>query len=393
MEAKKSRRMHAARAVSTFDKLNRIGEGTYSVVYRARDQRSGDIVALKRVIMHNEQSDGFPVTSLREIRVLKRLVHPNVVRLHEIAVGRRREAVFLVFEYCEHDLARLIDSMPAPFSEGEVKCITQQLLRAVTYLHSRCVLHRDVKMSNVLYNRAGEVKLADFGLARLVGVPKRPLTPKVVTLWYRAPELLLGDRDYGYAVDAWGVGCVHAELLEHEPLLPGRNEQEQLRDHIFPLLGFPTETTWPGWTQLPHAPLLARTPMDARPYPTIGARFERLGPEGLRFLRSLLCLDPRRRATAAAALGDERYWRAAPQIKTIGGMPSFPSLHTQKGFDSSSSRKPGRRRAVAAAADTMGNSARVDEAPSRRRQRDADARFGEAFANRSEEKRQRRRPQ
>ena len=187
MEAKKSRRMHAARAVSTFDKLNRIGEGTYSVVYRARDQRSGDIVALKRVIMHNEQSDGFPVTSLREIRVLKRLVHPNVVRLHEIAVGRRREAVFLVFEYCEHDLARLIDSMPAPFSEGEVKCITQQLLRAVTYLHSRCVLHRDVKMSNVLYNRAGEVKLADFGLARLVGVPKRPLTPKVVTLWYRAP--------------------------------------------------------------------------------------------------------------------------------------------------------------------------------------------------------------
>jgi cyclin-dependent kinase 10 len=347
------------RAVSSFDKLNRIGQGTYSVVYRARDQRSGEIVALKRVIMHNEQADGFPVTSLREIRLLKRLVHPNIVRLQEIAVGRSREAVFLVFEYSEHDLARLMDSMDTPFTEGEAKCIVRQLLSAIGYLHSHCVLHRDVKMSNVLYDRAGQVKLADFGLARQIGVPKRALTPKVVTLWYRPPELLLGQRDYGYAVDMWGVGCIYGELLEHAPLLPGRTEQEQLREHIFPLLGFPTETSWPGWTQLPNAPHMSRTPMDARPHPSIGARFKRLGPEGLRFMRSMLCLDPRRRATAAAALNDDRYWNALPRIQTCAMMPSFPSLHTMPNFDATSKRRI--------------------KAPRRRNPHGADSRFGDAF--------------
>jgi serine/threonine protein kinase len=180
--------------VYNFERLNVIGSGTYGVVYRARDKETSDIVALKKLRMEREK-EGMPLTSLREIRLLKRTVHPNVVELKEIAVGKKLESIFLVFEYCEHDLATLLDTvMKKTFSQSEVKCLLQQLLRAVAHMHDHWMIHRDIKMSNLLYTNSGVLKLADFGLARLFGYPKQPYTPRVVTLWYRAPELLLCDR-------------------------------------------------------------------------------------------------------------------------------------------------------------------------------------------------------
>lgn len=174
----------ACRTVSSFDKLNRIGEGTYGMVYRAIDKISNAVVALKRIILHNETKDGFPLTSLREISCLRRISHPNCVKLLEVVVGRKRDGVFLVFEYCEHDLASLLEHVRQPFSESEVKSLVLQILSAVQYLHEHWIIHRDIKLSNLLYNNRGEIKLADFGLARTFCLPMEPMTQKVLHYHY-----------------------------------------------------------------------------------------------------------------------------------------------------------------------------------------------------------------
>lgn len=186
----------------------------------AREKETQQIRALKRMKMEKEQ-EGFPVTALRELTILKRMKHPNIVNMVEVVVGTKQESVFLVFEYCEHDLATLLDSSPsAPFSEAEIKRLMLQLLEATAFMHEQWVIHRDIKMSNLLYTK-GILKLCDFGLAREFGTPLRPYTPKVVTLWYRAPELLLGAKTYSSSVDMWACGAILGEWLGHAPLLPG----------------------------------------------------------------------------------------------------------------------------------------------------------------------------
>ncbi len=212
------------RPVDSFRKVNRIGEGTYGFVYRAIDKETTEVVALKRIIMHNEDYDGFPLTSLREIRLLKKCNHINIVNLKDVAVGTKRDAVFLIFEYCEHDLAVLVSKIKSPFKESEVKCLAMQLLSAVEYIHRNWIVHRDIKLSNLLYNSKGQLKLADFGLARTLSKPSpTQITQKVVTLWYRSPELLLGTVSYSFTIDVWSAGCILAELLLGRPLLPGHD--------------------------------------------------------------------------------------------------------------------------------------------------------------------------
>lgn len=176
-------------------------------VYRALDKSSGELVALKKIRPVKEKS-GFPLTSIREVQLLQQVHHPHIIRLREMAVGRKVENIFLVFDYCSHDLATLIDRMTRPFTEAEVKRILLQLLSAVDYLHRNFIIHRDLKLSNLLIDDRGRLKLADFGLARLFGNPLTAMTPKVVTLWYRAPELLFGTDKYHSAVDMWAVGCI-----------------------------------------------------------------------------------------------------------------------------------------------------------------------------------------
>ncbi|XP_063468648.1 cyclin-dependent kinase 10 isoform X7 [Symphalangus syndactylus] len=300
------------RSVKEFEKLNRIGEGTYGIVYRARDTQTDEIVALKKVRMDKEK-DGIPISSLREITLLLRLHHPNIVELKEVVVGNHLESIFLVMGYCEQDLASLLENMPTPFSEAQVKCIVLQVLRGLQYLHRNFIIHRDLKVSNLLMTDKGCVKTADFGLARAYGVPVKPMTPKVVTLWYRAPELLLGTTTQTTSIDMWAVGCILAELLAHRPLLPGTSEIHQI-DLIMQLLGTPSENIWPGFSKLP---LVGQYSLRKQPYNNLKHKFPWLSEAGLRLLHFLFMYDPKKRATAGDCL-ESSYFKEKPLRECAG---------------------------------------------------------------------------
>lgn len=224
-----------SRPASLFDRLNAIEEGSYGYVSRARSKEpGGEVVALKKLKLDPIPNGGFPVTALREIQCLNASKgHRHIVELKEVVVDGKGhnglEGVYLVMEFLEHDLKTLLEDMPEPFMMSEVKTLLLQLGSAIEYLHDHWILHRDLKTSNILMNNRGEIKLADFGMARFVGdPPPRNLTQLVVTLWYRSPELLLGTKEYDGAVDMWSIGCIFGELLLKDPLLSGKNEVDQL---------------------------------------------------------------------------------------------------------------------------------------------------------------------
>ncbi|XP_065874297.1 cyclin-dependent kinase G-2 [Euphorbia lathyris] len=318
------------RSVDEFERLNKIDEGTYGVVYRARDKKTGEIVALKKVKMEKER-EGFPLTSLREINILLSFHHPSIVDVKEVVVGSNLDSIFMVMEYMEHDLKALMESMKQPFSQSEVKCLMLQLLEGVKYLHDNWVLHRDLKTSNLLLNNRGELKICDFGLARQYGSPLKPYTHLVVTLWYRAPELLLGAKQYSTAIDMWSLGCIMAEMLSKEPLFNGKTEVDQL-DKIFRILGTPNETIWPGFSKLPgvkvnfvkHQYNLLRKKFPATSF--TGSPV--LSDAGFDLLNKLLTYDPEKRITAEAALNHE-WFREVPLPKSKDFMPTFPAQHAQ----------------------------------------------------------------
>lgn len=322
--------LHGCRSVDEFERLNKIDEGTYGVVYRARDKKTGEIVALKKVKMEKER-EGFPLTSLREINILLSFHHPSIVDVKEVVVGSNLDSIFMVMEYMEHDLKGLMETMKQPFSQSEVKCLMLQLLGGVKYLHDNWVLHRDLKTSNLLLNNRGELKICDFGLARQYGSPLKPYTHLVVTLWYRAPELLLGAKQYSTAIDMWSLGCIMAELLSKEPLFNGKTEFDQL-DKIFRTLGTPNETIWPGFSKLPgvkvnfvkHQYNLLRKKFP----PTSFTGSPVLSDSGFDLLNKLLTYDPEKRITADAALNHE-WFREVPLPKSKDFMPTFPAQHAQ----------------------------------------------------------------
>ena len=201
-----------------------IGQGTYSNVYKARDNITGKIVALKKVRFDNLEPESVKFMA-REIVILRRLDHPNVIKLEGLVTSRMSCSLYLVFEYMEHDLAGLAASPGVKFTVEQVKCYMQQLLSGLEHCHKRNVLHRDIKGSNLLLDNGGILKIADFGLATVFNPKhKHPMTSRVVTLWYRPPELLLGATDYSVGIDLWSAGCILAELLAGKPIMPGRTE-------------------------------------------------------------------------------------------------------------------------------------------------------------------------
>uniref|UniRef100_A0A182KE97 Conserved oligomeric Golgi complex subunit 5 n=1 Tax=Anopheles christyi TaxID=43041 RepID=A0A182KE97_9DIPT len=287
------------RYVSSFQKCNRVGEGTYGIVFRARDTVSNEIVALKKVRIDQDIfKDGFPISGLREIQILKNCKHENIVRLKEVVVGNSLESIFLVMEFCEQDLASLLDNMETPFSESQVKCIIIQLLKGLKYLHSNFIIHRDLKVSNLLLTDTGCLKIADFGLARYLNDSNKPMTPGLVTLWYRPPELLFGAKTQTTAVDMWATGCILGELLIHKPLLPGTSEISQI-ELIINLLGTPTAAIWPDFDSLP---LVQNFTLKEQPYNNLKSKFPFLSSNGYDLLNSLFMYNPACRATAERCL-------------------------------------------------------------------------------------------
>lgn len=256
--------------------------------------------------MDNEK-DGFPITAIREIKILKQLHHPSIVCLREIVSdpidpenAMNRPDFYMVFEYMDHDLRGLIDSNLISLEPSQIAHIFKQLLAGLQYCHSRDILHRDIKGSNLLVNNKGEVKLADFGLARRYdSEEERAYTNQVITLWYRPPELLLGVEVYGPEVDIWSLGCILGELFFKKPILKGDSEMQQL-DLTFKLCGTPTTTTWPMVHTTPHY----NSAMPKKAYPRrIQEQFKGLmTPDALDLFEKMLSLDPSKRITARLAL-------------------------------------------------------------------------------------------
>ncbi|XP_058096802.1 cyclin-dependent kinase C-2-like isoform X1 [Magnolia sinica] len=326
-----------SRSVDCFEKLEQIGEGTYGQVYMAREIRTGEIVALKKIRMDNER-EGFPITAIREIKILKKLHHENVIKLKEIVTspGPERDeqgrpadgnkykgSIYMVFEYMDHDLTGLADRPGMRFTVPQIKCYMRQLLTGLHYCHVNQVLHRDIKGSNLLIDNEGNLKLADFGLARSFSNDHNGnLTNRVITLWYRPPELLLGTTKYGPAVDMWSVGCIFAELLHGKPILPGKNEPEQLTK-IFELCGAPDEVNWPGVSKIPwYNNFKPARPMKRR----VREVFKHFDRHALELLERMLTLDPSQRISAKDALDAEYFWND-PLPCDPKSLPKYESSH------------------------------------------------------------------
>ncbi|OVA07759.1 Protein kinase domain [Macleaya cordata] len=326
------------RRADSFEKMDKIGQGTYSNVYRARDLDNGKIVALKKVRFDNLEPESVRFMA-REIHILRRLDHPNIIKLEGLVTSRMSCSLYLVFEYMEHDLAGLASFPGLKFTESQVKCYMQQLLRGLDHCHSRGVLHRDIKGSNLLIDNSGILKIADFGLASFFDPRQnQPLTSRVVTLWYRPPELLLGATHYGIAVDLWSAGCILAELYAGKPIMPGRTEVEQLHK-IFKLCGSPSEDYWRK-SKLPHATIFK----PQQPYRRcVAETFKDFPAAALGLIDTLLSVDPADRGNAASALRSE-FFTTKPLACDPSSLPKYPPC---KEFDAKVRDEEARRQGAA----------------------------------------------
>lgn len=276
------------------EKSGQLGEGTYGVVYKARDKQTNEVVALKRIRLEVED-EGIPSTTLREISVLRQLKHPNIVLLNDVVQSEGK--LFLVFEFVDKDLKKYFEATDGMLSPRLIKSYTFQLLRGIHYCHVKGVVHRDLKPQNILVARDGTLKIADFGLARAFVPPIRPFTHEVVTLWYRAPEILLGCKAYALPIDIWSIGAILAEMVTKKPLLPGDSEIDEIY-RIFRIMGTPNEEVWPGVTSLQDW----NDEFPVWPAVSLAKFTPGLDEEGLDLLEQMLAIDPRRRISAKDAL-------------------------------------------------------------------------------------------
>jgi len=280
--------------IDTYTKLDKLGEGTYATVFKGKSRLTDALVALKEIRLEHEE--GAPCTAIREVSLLKDLKHANIVTLHDIV--HTDKSLTLVFEYLERDLKQYMDDCGAILAMNNVKLFLYQMLRGLAYCHARRVLHRDLKPQNLLINERGELKLADFGLARAKSVPTKTYSNEVVTLWYRPPDVLLGSTEYSTPIDMWGVGCIFYEMASGRPLFPGSTVEDELH-LIFKVLGTPTEDNWPG---IGRSEELAGYKFPHYSPESLVARAPRLDPDGISLLTSFLWFEARRRVSAREAL-------------------------------------------------------------------------------------------
>ncbi|KAJ3024424.1 UNVERIFIED_CONTAM: cyclin-dependent kinase 5 [Siphonaria sp. JEL0065] len=277
-----------------YQKIEKLGEGTYGIVYKAQNRETDDIVALKRIRLENED-EGVPCTAIREISLLKELKHPNIVKLYDVIHTEKK--LTLVFEFLDSDLKKFMDSYGGDLDVPTNKHLMYQLLKGIAFCHEHRVLHRDLKPQNLLINKRLELKLADFGLARAFGIPVRSYSHEVVTLWYRAPDVLMGSRQYSTSIDIWSAGCIMAEMASGRALFPGQSVRDQLLK-IFKLMGTPNESTWPKITELPEY----KSDFPIYEKGNIAEMVPKLDAQGVDLLCKLLEYVPEKRISAEAAL-------------------------------------------------------------------------------------------
>ena len=300
---------------SKYIRTSKLGEGTYGVVYRAKDQKGQEIYALKKIRLQAEE-EGIPSTAIREISLLKELNHVNIVKLYEVLHSPKK--LTLVFEYVEQDLKKVMDSANGKgLDMALTKSYLYQLLRGVDYIHKSKVLHRDLKPQNLLINKDNVMKIGDFGLARGYGIPVKNYTHEVVTLWYRPPDVLLGNKTYGTTVDMWSIGCIFAEMVSGKPLFTGNSETDQLKK-IFLIMGTPTENYASSLRELPEWGV-GENNFEVNKPQNFKELFPTLDAEGLDLLQKFLQLEPEKRISAEEALKHPFFDDILPTVKKIYG--------------------------------------------------------------------------
>lgn len=294
-------------------------------VFKGRNRQTGELVALKEI--HLDSEEGTPSTAIREISLMKELTHENIVSLYDVIHTENK--LMLVFEYMDKDLKKYMDSRGerGALDPPTIKSFMYQLLQGIAFCHDNRVLHRDLKPQNLLINNKGQLKLADFGLARAFGIPVNTFSNEVVTLWYRAPDVLLGSRTYSTSIDIWSAGCIMAEMYTGRPLFPGTTNEDQLQK-IFRLMGTPSERSWPGISQFPE--YRSNFPV----YATQDLRLilPQIDALGIDLLRRMLQLKPENRISARDAL--KHPWfkennQQRPRYGSVSGASQTQQIPTQ----------------------------------------------------------------
>nr|AAC99804.1 CTD kinase largest subunit [Kluyveromyces lactis] len=309
---------------SSFQPLAQVGEGTYGKVYKAENVHTGKLIALKRLRLEQER-DGFPITSIREIKLLQQLNHPNISLIHEIIVSDKN-TISMGFQYMENDLSGMLMDKSIQFSDSNIKHLMKQLFVGLQYLHQQQIVHRDIKGSNLLIDNRGNLKITDFGLAKKLTDVSSPAsnTNRVITHWYRPPELLLGATDYKYEVDCWGCGCLLVELFAGAAIFPGSNEVDQFQ-RILSIMGSPTLEQWPKMLDMPWWFMLV--PQISKTYKNVFFdEFSKVPQDALDLASKLLRYDQDTRFTTTEAL-QHHYFTNEPKPQPLLLGPEFKGSH------------------------------------------------------------------
>lgn len=309
--------------IEAYVRLEQLGEGSYATVYRGYSNLMSKVVALKEIRLQPEE--GTPFTAIREASLLRGLKHANIVTLHDII--HTKDTLTFVFEYVHTDLSQYLEKHPGGLNPKNVKLFLFQLLRGLSYCHERVILHRDLKPQNLLISEQGELKLADFGLARAKSVPSRTYSHEVVTLWYRPPDVLLGSTDYSTSLDMWGVGCIFVEMITGAAAFPGVKDTTDQLDKIWRILGTPTEETWEGVSRYKNYKLYKFIMYPGLPLKQAFPKLSEI-PQADEIANRFLQLQPQNRISAVDAMRHSYFADMPPKVYDL---PDQASIFTVPG--------------------------------------------------------------